>query len=807
MAEHDGSVNIEINLDYKNYESDLQKSKSDTEKWADELNNELSITPQGDFSGLSNELNDLNLKAQITFNELEENFKNIESYLSFDEPIEALDEFKKAQEEVVAETNELNVALSDAYDILNQHVLEINDYIEAVETLPSGTDEYKKAVQELSKLQNDLGAAIDNVVSKQENLARAQSSSVNESRRIVTQIQSEDTSYKNLIKSYDKVDAALLSVAKSQSQSAQASKDAGENLLFVVESSRNLESELTNVNARLAERQAYMELVNQHYKDNINSLEYLKSSEETLNDIIELQGDKLGILADSLDEAKELYGQNSTEVAKLTEEQHKAYKELNNYKDKTKEVNNAQQDSTSTIDKLTVAYGNLIAEGIKKAISALADFISSSIELAANLETTEITINRIFGEQGAEKINRWAEEAQSAFGLSEASAKDFAAQIGRTVSQYTELDAKVRELSLSLLNGIDDWSAYLGVNPDKAVDLTTAAINGQYRSLTTLGVAINDTRIANSNYVKSLNASWNDLDEYQKGLARINYVLELMEEATGAAADSQGTYNRSLYELEQSLIDIKTTVARQFLPTLTRAFQTISVYLDENEELINDVAEALGNLINFGLKLIGLLAKIPSSVYPVILVAGGLISVLTTISSLLPLLNTLFPASGKAIGAFGTAASSAIPIIIALAAAIIGLYLFVKELNALFGKPSSKDITGDIEKNVNSLTNTVNKQTGWSSSVRTYATGTKNASSGWALVGEEGPELINLRGGESILNAAKTASLLRSNTPAIAGSTSNFTYIDQRRQSIRSIDEFTAVSRAFSRTRIDGRVK
>lgn len=43
---------------------------------------------------------------------------------------------------------------------------------------------------------------------------------------------------------------------------------------------------------------------------------------------------------------------------------------------------------------------------------------------------------------------------------------------------------------------------------------------------------------------------------------------------------------------------------------------------------------------------------------------------------------------------------------------------------------------------------------------RGYATGTRSAASGWAMVGEEGPELVRLAGGERIWNARETAQMV-----------------------------------------------
>ena len=51
-----------------------------------------------------------------------------------------------------------------------------------------------------------------------------------------------------------------------------------------------------------------------------------------------------------------------------------------------------------------------------------------------------------------------------------------------------------------------------------------------------------------------------------------------------------------------------------------------------------------------------------------------------------------------------------------------------------------------------------------------FATGTNSASRGLAVVGEAGPELVNFRGGEQVLNNRNTQKALN----GMGGSTNNF---------------------------------
>lgn len=51
---------------------------------------------------------------------------------------------------------------------------------------------------------------------------------------------------------------------------------------------------------------------------------------------------------------------------------------------------------------------------------------------------------------------------------------------------------------------------------------------------------------------------------------------------------------------------------------------------------------------------------------------------------------------------------------------------------------------------------------------RGYASGTSNAQPGWAMVGENGPEMMFFHGGEKVLNAAQTSTLRARTEPAVS---------------------------------------
>ena len=74
--------------------------------------------------------------------------------------------------------------------------------------------------------------------------------------------------------------------------------------------------------------------------------------------------------------------------------------------------------------------------------------------------------------------------------------------------------------------------------------------------------------------------------------------------------------------------------------------------------------------------------------------------------------------------------------------------------------------------------NAANKMASIGLPERGYATGTSSAAQGWALVGEDGPELVYLSGGESILPAPQTRSVLSAVDQARAVAATTPSYVE-----------------------------
>lgn len=84
---------------------------------------------------------------------------------------------------------------------------------------------------------------------------------------------------------------------------------------------------------------------------------------------------------------------------------------------------------------------------------------------------------------------------------------------------------------------------------------------------------------------------------------------------------------------------------------------------------------------------------------------------------------------------------------------IMGIYSMIPKIGAAFGS-----IAGMLPVTNSAYSIMLDKAL----ALNAYATGTNSAASGWALVGEEGPELMYMQGGERVIPAAASAEMLGS---------------------------------------------
>ena len=214
----------------------------------------------------------------------------------------------------------------------------------------------------------------------------------------------------------------------------------------------------------------------------------------------------------------------------------------------------------------------------------------------------------------------------------------------------------------------------------------------------------------------------------------------------------------------KKLITDLTKAIKQYIPDILRTGMTIaSEIIDGFSQGIRENKSAIGEVLNS-------LANIIAQYLPDIIL--GIIDALSTLISSLPndaivkIINGIIDLTTKiTVAVIRNAVAIAEKLIPAL----------FEVMNELFKNFPSilKTVLWEAIKGLGKIASTL-----WNAvkGVFGFEYGTNNAPKGLALVGEAGPELVNFKGGERVLNARNTQRALEGATGGNAGNTFNVTF-------------------------------
>ena len=416
-----------------------------------------------------------------------------------------------------------------------------------------------------------------------------------------------------------------------------------------------------------------------------------------------------------------------------------------------KKMDETGETSQSANQGMT-AFGHTVSElvvsGVEMAVGAIVDLLDKTRELrtemsfleqnartaGVSLETTSEAMRNLNAITGETDSNVEAVSNLLAAGFDDNSLLEAVEALSGAVIQFPDT-MKIESLADSLQETI-----------------ATGEATGQFSELLgRLGINVDsyNKKIANMSETSRANYSVQLLQ--RQGLAEVNDQWRENNKTLVEAADAEFEYNQALAELGEILDPLRT----QVLTGITEA-------LTENKDVISDIAEFIADFIGVVINVIDVLMQVPAPIYIIIAVLGIVIKLVTSFGSVFGIaakgaatgiasaaqaLSKAAPAAMKAGTSFGLLALEIMGVVLVIALLVSAIASLVR---AFKGVPEEVniDVNGDIPS-MDDLKNQLKS--------KGYASGTASAASGWAWVGENGPELVNFRGGERVMTANQSS--------------------------------------------------
>lgn len=520
-----------------------------------------------------------------------------------------------------------------------------------------------------------------------------------------------------------------------------------------VEGMKEAERQLDNLNATIDNQRYQLKNYREEYQK--VSDEFGNASDEALaleRKILNLESSiqknirKSDDMAKALGDMEDAFDDAAKAADAAGEEFEQSADGVQNLNKKLGDTTPAAEGASNGVSIFDVSLGNLVAEGISKAIEGISNLLESTKEYRKEMSL----------------LSQNAADAGVSFQTTNQAMRDLNAITGETDSN---LEAVSNLLAAgfkgnNLLEAVDALSGAVIKFPDTIKienlaeslqeTIATGEATGQLSELLgRLGVNIEDynkrlarmTETQRGNYTISL--------LQQKGLADVNEEYRKNNEALIEAANAEYDFNQAMAELAEVLDPIRTEILTE-----------INKLLTEHKDEIQAIISVIGGFISGVLKVVDAFLSMPApmqAVVALLILIEALVLKFGTSSGIAinlfakgvasgtKALSTAAPAAAKAGASFAVLTLEILGVAIAIALVVSAIASLVR---AFKGVPNEVNFEVNNVPDVNELKNQLKN--------KGYAHGTESAPAGYAWVGEEGPELVKFSGGEQVLTATQS---------------------------------------------------
>lgn len=229
----------------------------------------------------------------------------------------------------------------------------------------------------------------------------------------------------------------------------------------------------------------------------------------------------------------------------------------------------------------TIAMGNLIAGAVQKVGDAAWQMGKRAWSGVAELEQNLGGSEAVWGEW-ADNIQATASHAFSTMGLSMSDYLAEANKMGSLLKGSGYTTAEAYQLTTDVMQRASDVASIMGIDVASAMQAVEGAAKGNFTMMDNLGVAINDTTLANYALEKGITKSTRSMTTQEKTALAFQLFME-------KTADYAGNY-------------------AQENDTLAGSFQTLSAAFDNflaGQGTVDEFVDAVENAARVGFKTLG----------------------------------------------------------------------------------------------------------------------------------------------------------------------------------------------------------
>lgn len=256
-------------------------------------------------------------------------------------------------------------------------------------------------------------------------------------------------------------------------------------------------------------------------------------------------------------------------------------------KDITKAIQQESGKWDDAAKQSTDNIGNSFNSMLKKVVAgfsavkigkALLDFGKDALQAASALEEVQNVVDVTFG-SNAGKIDDWAKQAGTQFGLTETQAKKFTSTLGAMMKSSGVAGSEITQMSTDLAGLAADMASFYNLDFEEAFQKIRSGISGETEPLKQLGINMSVANLEAYALSKGIDKAFNEMSQGEQTMLRYQYLMEATSDAQGDFARTSDGYANSMRQLETNIESIKTALGTTFIGIMTQASGLLSGFL------------------------------------------------------------------------------------------------------------------------------------------------------------------------------------------------------------------------------------
>lgn len=235
---------------------------------------------------------------------------------------------------------------------------------------------------------------------------------------------------------------------------------------------------------------------------------------------------------------------------------------------------------------------NMAVNGINSIIDGITGSIDESIGLASDLVETQNVVDVTF-EDSASTINKWAQEALNAYGITETKAKQYSSTLGAMLKSMGIADDQVLQMSMDMAGLAADMASFYNLDHDTAFEKIRSGISGETEPLKALGINMSVANLNAFALEKGMNKAFDKMSQAEQATLRYQYLLEATKDAQGDFARTGDSFSNEMRKLQTNLDRIKTEFGKGLLGVVTPAISLLNNVLSVQSYQYTDAAKNL----------------------------------------------------------------------------------------------------------------------------------------------------------------------------------------------------------------------